>query len=381
MSCLIALSLFILMLNEKRNLHAFFERNGGPLLANINNIKIYTKQELNHITGKFSTVIGKGTVGKVYKGITNDNQMVAVKAIWVDKSNTERVKEPNVPEVDEIHETRKGEFANEIKIQSQIIHKNIVKLLGCCLEVEIPMLVYEYAANGSLSDVLHGNGSTKSRPLPLQKRLDIAVDSAEALAYMHLSVTQKILHGDVKSGNILLDENFMPRVSDFGTSRLLLTTDTKPMIGDLNYIDPVYMKTGRLDEKSDVYSFGVVLLELITRKKPRYDGNNSLIINFFESRGSEDKIRSMFDEEVVSPKGIEFLQKVGSIAVACLNVNMDDRPTMKKVAEHLQQVRTEWKQNQGYQINDEISAEIPPLILPMAMNVETPGYYLLARGS
>ena len=117
------------MLNEKRKVQALFERNGGPLLASINNIKIYTKQELTQITRNFSSVIGKGSVGEVYKGTTNNNQTVAVKAISV-------VKEGRYPEVDEI---RKTEFANEIKIQSQIIHKNIVKLLGCCLEVEIPI--------------------------------------------------------------------------------------------------------------------------------------------------------------------------------------------------------------------------------------------------
>nr|CAB3496628.1 unnamed protein product [Digitaria exilis] len=177
-------------------------------------------------------------------------------------------------------------------------------------------------------------------------RLDIAVDSAEALSYMHSSATQKILHGDVKSGNILLDENFMP-------------------------------KTGRLDEKSDVYSFGVVLLELITRKKPRYDGNNSLIINFFKSCGSVDKMRMMFDEEIVSPEDIEFLQKVGSIAVACLKEDMDDRPTMKQVAEHLQLVRREWKQTQGHIVADEISMESPRAISLMnATGDETPGHSL-----
>jgi len=227
------------MLNEKRKVQALFERNGGPLLASINNIKIYTKQELTQITRNFSSVIGKGSVGEVYKGTTNNNQTVAVKAISV-------VKEGRYPEVDEI---RKTEFANEIKIQSQIIHKNIVKLLGCCLEVEIPMLVYEFAANGSLYDVLHG---TKRRSLSLQTRLDIAVDSAEALAYMHLSVAPKIFHGDVKSGNILLDENFMPKVSDFGRSRPLSIerTHTEDVIADTDYLDPVYT-TGLLHEKSD----------------------------------------------------------------------------------------------------------------------------------
>lgn len=347
------------MMHHRRTLRAFFKRNGGPMLENINNIKIFTKEELNEITKNYSIVLGKGGFGKVYMGITYDKQQVAVKrSISVD-------------------EARKREFANEVIIQSRISHRNIVRLVGCCLEVDVPMLVYEFAPKGSLYDVLHGSKDNTKVSLPLGTRLDIAVDSAEALSYMHSSATQKILHGDVKSGNILLDENFMPKVSDFGTSRLLSIEKkhTILVIGDMNYIDPVYMKTGRLDEKSDVYSFGVVLLELITRKKPRYDGNNSLIINFFKSCGSVDKMRMMFDEEIVSPEDIEFLQKVGSIAVACLKEDMDDRPTMKQVAEHLQLVRREWKQTQGHIVADEISMESPRVISLMnATGDETPGY-------
>ncbi|CAN6301739.1 unnamed protein product [Urochloa humidicola] len=377
-SFIIALSIFILMFNETRKLRAFFERNGGPLLASINNIKIYTKQELDHITEKYSNVLGKGTVGNVYKGITNDNQTVAVKAISIAKkhSNPEIVNnEPSDQEVDEI---RKTEFAKEIKIQSQINHKNIVKLLGCCLEVEIPMLVYEFAANGSLYDVLHG---TKSRPLSLQTRLDIAVDSAEALAYMHLSVTPKIFHGDVKSGNILLDENFMPKVSDFGTSRLLsierMHTD-EYVIADKDYLDPVYT-TGVLHEKSDVYSYGLVLLELITRKTPRYNGYNSLKKNFTKSYATEEKAQAMYDEEIAFPDSIEFLQMVGSVAVDCLREKIDDRPTMKQVADHLQLVRNKWRQKQGKQgdqVADGISTESSTFNIVMdAASSKTPGYY------
>ncbi|CAN6313556.1 unnamed protein product [Urochloa humidicola] len=366
-SFLIALSIFILMFNEKRKLRAFFERNGRTL-ASINNIKIYTKQELDHITEKYSNVLGKGSVGNVYKGTTNDNQTVAVKAISVamKHSNPDIVNNmPSDPQVDEI---RKTEFANEIKIQSQINHKNIVKLLGCCLEVEIPMLVYEFAANGSLYDALHG---TKSRPLSLQTRLDIAVDSAEALAYMHLSVTPKIFHGDVKSGNILLDENFMPKVSDFGTSRLLsierMRTD-EYVIADKDYLDPVYT-TGLLHEKSDVYSYGLVLLELITRKTPRYDGYNSLKKNFTGSYATEEKAHAMYDEEIAFPDNIEFLQMVGSVAVDCLREKIDDRPTMKEVTYHKQG-------KQGDQVVDGISTESSTFNIVMdAASSETPGYY------
>jgi serine/threonine protein kinase len=177
--------------------------------------------------------------------------------------------------------------------------------------VEIPMLVYEFAPKGSLCNVLHG---TQRLPLPLQTRLDIAAESAAALEYMHLSVAPKIFHGDVKSGNILLDENFMPKVSDFGTSRLLsiekMYAESVNAIADTEYLDPVYAR-GLLNEKSDVYSCGIVLLELITREKPSYAGNNSLKMNF-----TDEKVREMYDEEIAFPdQNIELLHKVGRVAI------------------------------------------------------------------
>jgi serine/threonine protein kinase len=357
----------MLMVHHKRKLRAFFQRNGGPMLENINNIKIFTKEQLKQITQDYSIVLGKGGFGQVYMGTMEDNKQVAVKrSISVD-------------------EARKKEFANEVIIQSRISHRNIIRLVGCCLEVDVPMLVYEFASRGSLYDVLHGATDNTKAPLPLGTRLDIAVDSAEALSYMHTSATQKILHGDVKSGNILLDQNFSPKVSDFGTSRLLSIQKkhTVFVIGDMNYIDPVYMKTGRLDEKSDVYSFGVVLLELITRKKPRYDGNNSLLINFIKSYTSDGKAREMYDTEIASSENIEFLDKVGSIAVACLKEEMDERPNMKEVGEHLQLVRREWKQRQGTHgagIADDVSMENPAsMTMDAPAGGETPGYSPLVK--
>jgi serine/threonine protein kinase len=233
-----------------------------------------------------------------------------------------------------INEDRQKDFANEIRIQSKISHRNLVQLLGCCLETDIPMLVYEFVPRGSLYDVLH----VKTDPLPLLTRLNIAIYSAVAFAYMHLDASDKILHGDVKSGNILLDEDFTPKVSDFGTSRLMsMDKDhTNWVVGDSSYIDPVYMKTGLLTEKSDVYSFGIVLLELVTRKKARYDGNHSLPIDYVKA-SMHGTAREMFDKEIVAggDENVKCLEEVGRIALRCLEDEVDDRPTMSEVTEKL----------------------------------------------
>ncbi|XP_044964045.1 wall-associated receptor kinase 2-like [Hordeum vulgare subsp. vulgare] len=325
---LVVLLIFLYMEREKRKLRDRFNKNGGQLLKSLK-IEIFTKEKLDHITNNYCYIIGQGAFGKVYRGTTGagDSSRVAVKC--------------SIP----INEDWKKEsFANEITIQSNISHRNLVQLLGCCVETEVPMLVYEYVSRGSLHDVLHGDDKV---PLPLETRLDIAIYSAVALGYMHSEASQRtiILHGDVKSGNILLDEGFTPKVSDFGTSRLMsIDKDhTNWVVGDKSYIDPVYMKTGLLTEKSDVYSFGIVLLELVTRKKARYDGNHSLPMDYVKAFMG-GAVREMFDPEVASggEEDEGCLEEVGKIAVQCLEEDVDDRPAMSEVVERLKTCKCRW---------------------------------------
>jgi serine/threonine protein kinase len=311
------------MVLYKRRMHEFFKKNGGSVLQKVENIKIFTKKQLKKITNNNSHVLGKGGFGEVYKGTLEDNTMVAVKSSIL------------------VNESRKEDFTNEVIIQSQMIHKNIIKLLGCCLEVDVPMLVYEFAANGNLQDVLHGDANHQV-PLSLDLRLDIAIESSEGLKYMHSSTNRTIRHGDVKPANILLDENFMPKISDFGTSKLL-TVDkdfTMFVVGSMGYIDPVFHKTGHLTQKSDVYSFGVVLLELVCRKPTIYNGNCSLIIDYQKVYEQENSGRAMFDKDIaVAEEDVLVLEEIGRLAIECLKEKVEDRPDMKEVAERLVMLR------------------------------------------
>jgi serine/threonine protein kinase len=292
----------------------FYEKNGGPILEKAKIIKLFKKEELKEIL-KSKNLIGKGYFGEVYKGLL-DNKLVAVKKP-ISGSMLEN-----------------EQFANEVIIQSQIIHKNIVRLIGCCLEVDTPMLVYEFIPKGSLEDILHSN---KAIPLNIDVRLIIAAQSADGLAYMHSKTSNKILHGDVKPANILLDENFMPKISDFGISRLIArdTQHTDEVIGDMSYMDPVYMQTGLLTEKSDVYSFGVMILELITRKKATYSDNNSLVRNFLEVHKEGKRVTELFDNEIALTSNLEILHSMARIIMECLNLDVDQRPSMIEVAERL----------------------------------------------
>uniref|UniRef100_A0A0E0MGB0 Protein kinase domain-containing protein n=1 Tax=Oryza punctata TaxID=4537 RepID=A0A0E0MGB0_ORYPU len=354
-SMLAILLIFLHTKREKRKLQYAFDKNGGELLKSAG-ITIFPKKEMDKITNNYDDKIGEGAFGQVYKGTTDDGQIVAVKC---PKNTTKPNTEPKT-----VDKKRPTDFTNEVTVQFQISHKNVVRLLGCCLETYVPLLVYEFIPGGNLEEVLHGKsngGNLTKHPLSLQIRLGIAIESAEALAYMHSSANEKILHGDVKPSNILLDDNFIPKISDFGISRLVSTEKnyTISVRGDLNYIDPVYMKTGLLTEKSDVYSFGIVLLELITRKKPKYDDNESLQLNFVKSYMKESRAREMFDEEIITcTKATKCLDIISEIAVQCLEeLDVNKRPTMKLVSDSLHSAR-KVLQGQGKRSSDQAADEM-----------------------
>ncbi|CAN6382122.1 unnamed protein product [Urochloa humidicola] len=313
---------------KKQKQRKIFNKNGGKILKDMG-INIFTECELKKVTDGYKKVIGEGAFGKVYKGTINGVIQVAVKCSFT------RSKAP-------CHD----EFRNEIIFQFRINHANVVRLIGCCLEADVPKLVFEFVPNGSLYDLLHVR---RDQGLSLRMRLHIAIGSAEALSYMHSqSGHNNHVHGDVKSGNILLDNDLTPKVSDFGSSKLVSIVSGYAkwcVSGDMSYIDPTYIKTGCFTEKSDVYSFRVVLLELITGKTAKYDGNNSLPINFIKSCKEEGNGRRMYDPEILMSddshalRYMECLHRIGMLALQCLKEDVDGRPAMAEVLMQLKQVQ------------------------------------------
>ncbi|KAM0872636.1 hypothetical protein ACQ4PT_038570 [Festuca glaucescens] len=334
---IVALLLAFIML-QKKKLDKLFEKNGGEMLKNVKGLTIFTKDGLKKITKDNAEFLGNGSFGNVYKGTLPDNTMVAVKAsIKVD-------------------EATKEEFVDEVEIQTQMIHKNILKLVGCCLEVDVPVLVYEFAANGSLQDVLHRK---RNQVLPLDSRLDIAIGSAEGLKYMHSYATHAMRHGDVKPDNILLDDKLTPKIADFGLSKLLKEEYyAKVVVGCMGYIDPIFMKTGLLTQKSDVYSFGAVLLELITGKRNVYDEKCSLIIEYRKVYETEKSGRAMFDTDIATEEDISVLEEMGKLAMDCLKEDLDDRPDMTEVAEQLVIIRRNKKLGKSNSRNPDNTRDI-----------------------
>ncbi|KAJ4789936.1 Wall-associated kinase family protein [Rhynchospora pubera] len=290
-----------------------------------NHLRVFSSKQIENATNNFSesNVLGAGGQGNVYKGLLENNQVVAIK------------------KAREFEETQRGEFVNEIILLSQINHKNIVRLLGCCLEVKIPMLVYEFVPNGTLFYLLHRN---KTRPISLGARLKIALESAVALDYLHSSISRSIIHGDVKSANILLDTDYTVKVSDFGASSVVPVDEIVELVHySVGYLDPECLYTRIITKNSDVYSFGVVILELITRKQAVYldeKGDKQPLSTGFLSKASKNKHRAMFDVEIVTndEKVMGVLDKICDIAVQCLSPKGEDRPTMWQVVEELQKL-------------------------------------------
>ena len=229
-------------------------------------------------------------------------------------------------------------------VLTQINHSNVVKLFGCCLETKVPLLVYKFITDGTLSNHIHDK--SLSSLLSWEKRLKIAIEIAGAFAYLHSSTSISIIHRDVKTANILLDNDYTAKVADFGASRLVALDQTQLntlVQGTCGYLDPEYMQTSQLIEKSDVYSFGVVMAELLTGKKAfsfdRPENDINLAISF-ASAIKEDRLLQIFEDHIVSESNIEQLNEIANLIKRCLSLRGEDRPFMKEVAKELERLRS-----------------------------------------
>ncbi|KAL8526633.1 hypothetical protein ACS0TY_015728 [Phlomoides rotata] len=318
----------LIQLREK-----FFKQNGGFLLKQqissnevpMESTKIFTVAELEKATNNYADdrILGRGGYGTVYKGILPDKHIIAIK-------------KSRVMDVSQIEQ-----FINEVVILTQINHRNVVKLLGCCLESEVPMLVYEYVSHGTLYEHIHHGTSW----LSWENRLRIASEAAGALSYLHSAAATPVIHRDVKSANILLDEYITAKISDFGASRLISLDQTQVTTlvqGTLGYLDPEYFQTSQLTEKSDVYSFGVVLAELLTGKRPidmERSQEERNLTTYFIMAMKENRLFQVLDPRVVREGSLDQLQAIAELIKRCVHLNGENRPTMKEVAMELEGLR------------------------------------------
>ncbi|XP_045819194.1 systemin receptor SR160-like [Trifolium pratense] len=265
------------------------------------------------------SLIGSGGFGDVYKAQLKDGSVVAIKKL--------------------IHVSGQGdrEFTAEMETIGKIKHRNLVPLLGYCKVGEERLLVYEYMKYGSLEDVLHDPKKAGIK-MNWSVRRKIAIGAARGLAFLHHSCIPHIIHRDMKSSNVLLDENLEARVSDFGMARLMSAMDThlsvSTLAGTPGYVPPEYYQSFRCSTKGDVYSYGVVLLELLTGRRPTDSadfGDNNLV--GWVKQHAKLKISDVFDQELMKEDPnmeIELLQHL-KVACACLDDRPWRRPTMIQV--------------------------------------------------
>ncbi|KAF3433097.1 hypothetical protein FNV43_RR24199 [Rhamnella rubrinervis] len=290
---------------------------GPPKLIILHmDMAIHTFDDIMRITENLSEkyIIGYGASSTVYKCVLKNSRPLAIKRLYTQ------------------HQHNLREFETELETIGSIRHRNLVSLHGYSLSPFGNLLFYDCMENGSLWDLLHG--TSKKVKLDWETRLRIAVGAAQGLAYLHHDCNPRIIHRDVKSSNILLDENFEAHLSDFGIAKCIPTAKTHAstyVLGTIGYIDPEYARTSRINEKSDVYSFGIVLLELLTGKKAV--DNESNLHQLILSKADNDTVMEAVDPEVsVTCMDISHVKKTFQLALLCTKRNPTDRPTMHQVA-------------------------------------------------
>ncbi|OEL14718.1 Wall-associated receptor kinase 2 [Dichanthelium oligosanthes] len=286
----------------------------SAMLEKFSNVRMFTMEHLRQVTKGWSSRfhIYRNTV---YKGTLDDNTAVVVYLTHFAKSDKEVV-------------------INTWMLQSQIVHKNIIKLLGCCLEADTPFFVYECPAKCSLSDILNGE-----EDFPLDLRVKIAVETADALEYLHSSAVGITAHDLVEPRNLLIDDNFMPKITSFSWVWRLAKQTGLPVNGIQIDNDEVLSKAQR-----DVYEFGILLLELFGRKKRYGETNLDIILQFTKAYEIDNSRMVMFHKNITVEGDITVLEEIGRLALKCAVSKAEERPKIPEVAQHLRMlIRRRWK--------------------------------------
>ncbi|XP_065023871.1 putative leucine-rich repeat receptor-like serine/threonine-protein kinase At2g19230 isoform X1 [Musa acuminata AAA Group] len=282
----------------------------------------FTYRQLQSITDNFERIIGKGGFGTVYYGHLENDTEVAVKML--SQSSSQGTKE----------------FLAEAQHLTRVHHKNLVSMVGYCMDGDHLALVYEFMSQGTLKDHIRGTGT--AAPLSWEQRLQIALEAALGLEYLHTGCKPPLIHRDVKTTNILLNERLEAKISDFGLSRTFQSDGhshvSTRVVGTMGYLDPKYYTKNQLSQKSDVYSFGVVLLELITGQPPVVnDPENTHLVEWVRRRLAKGNIEDVVDPSLQQENVVNSAWKVANVALACAAHASSNRPTMSDVVMQLKE--------------------------------------------
>ncbi|KAI3753697.1 hypothetical protein L2E82_25758 [Cichorium intybus] len=293
-------------------------------LLDVDNMRLYTYKDLQFATEDFKpeNKIGQGGFGSVYKGQLKDGKLVAIKVLGT--------------------ESRQGlrEFLTEIMVISDIAHENLVKLHGYCVERDHRILVYGFLKNGSLDQTLLGSGHCDIK-FTWEIRRKICMGVAKGLVYLHEEVQPHVIHRDIKASNILLDEDFTPKISDFGLAKLFpshLTHVSTRIAGTQGYLAPEYAIRGQLTRKADIYSFGVLLLEIITgrpNQNKRLPIEEQYLLERVWELYREGDLEKLVDISIGEDVDINEACRYIKIGLLCTQSLPKNRPSMSKVMKML----------------------------------------------
>ncbi|CAL5031175.1 unnamed protein product [Urochloa decumbens] len=288
------------------------------------------------LTHNFSTtlMIGEGYFGKVYRAELRDGRVLAIK----------RAKKEHFLSL-------RAEFSNEVTLLKSIEHRNLVQLLGYIDKANERIIITEYVSNGTLREHLDGQHGLF---LGFNQRLEIAIDVAHGLTYLHLYAEKPIIHRDVKSSNILLTEGFRAKVADFGFARTGPTEPGQSQIetdvrGTAGYVDPEYLRTNHLTIKSDVFSYGILLLEILSGRRPievRRGPTERITVRWAFNKYNRGNVRDILDPMLTEAVSEDILNSIFDVAFQCVAPTREDRPHMKEVAERLWKIRRDYTKMQ-----------------------------------
>ncbi|KAL5703282.1 non-specific serine/threonine protein kinase [Ranunculus cassubicifolius] len=294
----------------------------------IRRARTFTYEELEKATGGFTeeSQVGKGSFSCVFKGVLKDGTVVAVKRAIISTDLKKNSKE----------------FHTELDLLSRLNHAHLLNLLGYCEEGQERLLVYEFMAHGSLHQHLHGKNPSVKQQLDWVRRVTIAVQAARGIEYLHGYACPPVIHRDIKSSNILIDEEHNARVADFGLSLLGPVDSSSPLAelpaGTLGYLDPEYYRLHYLTTKSDVYSFGVLLLEILSGRKAidmQFEEGN--IVEWAVPQIKAGDLSTILDSALKLPEHVDALTKIANVACRCVRMRGKERPSMDKVTTALEQ--------------------------------------------
>ncbi|XP_062190937.1 cold-responsive protein kinase 1-like [Phragmites australis] len=290
----------------------------------VNKVKVFSYSEMRKATHDFSGAnkIGEGGFGSVFRGRLKDGTIVAVKVLSANSRQGIR------------------EFLAELTAISEIMHENLITLVGCCAEGSHRILVYNYLENSSLAQTLLGSGHSNIR-FNWRARVKIAVGVARGLAYLHEVIRPSIIHRDIKASNILLDKDLTPKISDFGLARLLppnATHVSTQVAGTIGYLAPEYAVRGQLTKKSDIYSFGVLLLEIVSGRcnhNTRLPYEDQFLLERTWTNYEHGKLEEIIDVDLGDDLDVEEACRFLKVGLLCTQDAMKLRPNMTTVVQML----------------------------------------------